>query len=140
MTFILSICSFYTGDERNISALSFFDHALTEHKIPLLSTGSVRVTGQQSNHVLAIVYQNIIYAGGFDDTDAADSVGHGFPQICDDDFIAHFQIRDVPEVRGSALTTMTSDDGVGVSAANGNAGLGQHRSAVCHVLIGCTQE
>lgn len=134
-TFILSICSMDVGDERKTSHFSFFHHAFTENEIPLLSTGCVRVTGQQGNHVLAIVDQNIVHAGGIDDADTADDVGHGFPQIRDDDFIAHFQIGDVSEVRGSAPTTMTGNDSVGVPAADGNAGLGQHCSAVCHVLI-----
>ena len=72
------------------------------------------MAGKQGNHIPPFLDQNLVHFIRLDDLGIRHNIGHGFPQICDNDFITGFQIRYIAEVSGTVVPSVTGNDTVGV--------------------------
>lgn len=76
---------------------------------------------------------------GFNDLGSHHPVAQGFPQIGNGNLVTQSQIRNVAKIGSAAPAPVPCNDGVGVGAANWDAGLREDSGAVSHVFIGGTQ-
>lgn len=112
---------------------------LAIYRQPVPSAGSVRVTGDESEHIFAALDLDRVDIVRLDDGDLLDVVGQLAPEVGDGDGIAGLKLVEMAEIVRAVPASVTGDNAVCVRAADGQTGLSQHRRAFGHIIAVCSE-